>query len=60
MPNGPGRVRSAKTQRNPPVTLAYRAPTRRNGAGKHMPVMRLHVHNGGGSKIPILQKAPRA
>ena len=29
MPNGPGRVRSAKTQRNPLVTLVYRAPIRR-------------------------------
>ena len=24
----------------------------------HMPVMRLHVHNGGDSKISMLQKAP--
>ena len=27
MPNGPGFVRSAKTQRNPLVTLANRPPT---------------------------------
>jgi hypothetical protein len=26
----------------------------------HMPVVRLHVHNGGDSEIPIHQKAPRA
>ena len=30
MPNGPGRVRSAKTQRNPLVTLVNRPPTAEN------------------------------
>jgi hypothetical protein len=29
MPNGPLRVRPAKTQRNALVTLAYRTPARR-------------------------------
>ena len=29
MPNGPLRVRPAKTQRNSLVTLAYRVPARR-------------------------------
>ena len=60
MPNGPGRVRSAKTQRNPLVTLACRRQVAEMTRRMHMPVVRLHVHNGGDSKIPMLQKAPRA
>jgi len=60
MPNGPGFVRSAKTQRNPLVTLVNRPPTAEKTRTMCMPVMRLHVHNGGDSRIPILQKAPRA
>ena len=48
MPNGPGRVRSAKTQRNPLVTLVNRPPAaRKMTRAMHMPVTRLHVHNGG-------------
>jgi hypothetical protein len=60
MPNGPGRVRSAKTQRNPLVTLMSRRQPQKMTRTMYMPGMRLHVHNGGDSKIPILQKAPRA
>ena len=64
MPNGPWRVRSAKTQRNPLVTLMNQPPNREQtekmSRAMRMPVTRLHVHNGGDSEIPIHQKAPRA
>ena len=48
MPNGPGRVRSAKAQRTPLVTLVKpAAKTPKMTCTMHMPVTRLHVHNGG-------------
>ena len=37
MPNGPGFVRSAKTQRNPLVTLANRANRRKMTRTMHIP-----------------------
>jgi hypothetical protein len=55
MPNGPLRVRPAKTQRNALVTLAYRGVNPPEMTRPmHMPVTRLHVHNDGDSKIAIL------
>ena len=46
MPNGPGRaVRQGK--RTPLVTLVNRPQTAKMTCTMHMPVARLHVHNGG-------------